>query len=74
MQEKDYRDTSKAAVHKQAKHGTESCISRLKYFCGQHEGSPGECGICAGRLWHELQRLKCSMHIVGSFCQAKPAA
>jgi hypothetical protein len=67
-QERDYRDTSDEAKQKQVAHGEKSCTSRLKYFCGKHEGSPGECGICAGRLWHEIQRLKCSMQVVQSFC------
>jgi hypothetical protein len=37
----------------------------------QHKGHPGSCGICAGRLWHELQRLKCSMRVVQSFCSSE---
>jgi hypothetical protein len=55
-----YRDTSPEAAVKQTQRGEDSCFSRLDYFRGKHKNDPGECGVCAGRLWqHELSRLKC---------------
>jgi hypothetical protein len=72
--EKTYRDTTPEAAANQRRRGEGSCQSRLDYFCNQHKNDPGECGVCAGRLWHELSRLKCSMGVVKQYCEPAVAA
>ena len=67
-QQHKYRDTSSSAQIKQKAHGEKSCMSRLQYFCALQKHDPQACGVCAGRLWHELESKGCGMGVIKKFC------
>jgi hypothetical protein len=52
----------------------QSCTSRINNICRSSEDTGAACAECAGRQWHELEKLGCSTSLVAGLCGTSESA